>query len=155
MTNSSADARRRQIRLTQLILAGAATFATLALFSAGPSDPQAAVASGSVRLADQITDLQAPTPASPGPLAAPLGSGASGGIIAVNDDDVNNPSDGDIFTQNAQDQSTASGAGTSYTQVAPSSTGNIVAVDDDTNPSSGDIFTQNAEDQSTASGAGT
>jgi len=32
-------------------------------------------------------------------------------VIAVNDDDVNNPSSGDIFTQNARDQSTANGAG--------------------------------------------
>jgi hypothetical protein len=73
----------------QLIFAGAAAVATFTLFSAGPSNPETAVASGSV------------------PSLA-----ASGRIIAVNDDDVNNPSDGDIFTQNAQDQSTANGAGT-------------------------------------------
>ena len=78
----------------QLIFAGAATVATLALFSAGPSDTDNAVASG-------------PTPAQPA-LIEP----SAGRIIAVNDDDVNNPSDGDIFTQNAQDQSTANGAGT-------------------------------------------
>jgi hypothetical protein len=84
---NSADARCRQIRVMQLIFAGAATVATLALSSAGPSDPQTTVASG-------------PTLAT------------AGRIIAVNDDDVNNPSDGDIFTQNAQDQSTANGAGT-------------------------------------------
>jgi multidrug resistance efflux pump len=92
---NSADARRRQIRVMQLIFAGAATVATLALFSAGPSDTETAVASGRAQ-------LQAP----------PIGPGSAGRIIAVNDDDVNNPSSGDIFTQNAQDQSTANGAGT-------------------------------------------
>jgi hypothetical protein len=71
----------------QLIFAGAATVATLALFGAGPSSPETAVASG--------------------PALA-----AAGRIVPVNDDDVNNPSDGDIFQQNAQDQSTANGAGT-------------------------------------------
>jgi hypothetical protein len=81
-----------KIRLMQVIFGGAAAVATLTLFSARPSDPQTAVASGSV------------------PVVA--SSGAAGNIIAVNDDDVNNPSSGDIFTQNAQDQSTASGAGT-------------------------------------------
>jgi hypothetical protein len=85
----SADARRRQIRLVQALFAGAAAVATLALFSAEPSNPDTAVASGAV------------------PALA-----ATGRIIAINDDDVNNPSDGDIFTQNAQDQSTANGAGT-------------------------------------------
>jgi hypothetical protein len=95
---NSADARRRQIRLMQVLFAGAATVATLALFSAGPSDTNNAVASG-----------PAPAAASgpQSPQAASLGSGAAGNIIAVNDDDVFNPSDGDVFTQNAQDQSTA------------------------------------------------
>jgi hypothetical protein len=107
---NSADVRRRQIRLMQLIFAGAATVAALALFSAGPTDPQTDVASGSVRLADQSTDLPAPAAASSGPQlpqAAPIGSGAAGSIIAVNDDDPNNPSSGDMFMQNAEDQSTA------------------------------------------------
>jgi hypothetical protein len=69
----------------RVLFAGAAAVAALVLFSAGPSDPQTAVASG------------------------PAGAGR---IIPVNDDDVFNPSDGDIFQQNAQDQSTANGAGT-------------------------------------------
>jgi hypothetical protein len=90
------DARRRQIRLMQLVFAGAATVATLALF--GTAQPGgSAVASG-------------PTPA--GTSVVQNGGGAGGGFIAVNDDDNTNPSSGDIFTQNAQDQSTASGAGT-------------------------------------------
>jgi hypothetical protein len=116
MTNNthqinSADVRRRQIRLMQVLFAGAATVATLALFSVGSNDPQTAVASGSVRLAGQVTDLPAPAaPVGPQlPQAAPIGPGSAGSIIAVDD---TNPSSGDIFTQNAQDQSTASGAGT-------------------------------------------
>lgn len=92
---NSADVRRRQIRLIQVLFAGAAAVATFALFSAGSSNAETAVAAGSVRLTDQAT-----------------ASGTAGRVIAVNDDDVNNPSSGDIFTQNAQDQSTASGAGT-------------------------------------------
>ena len=84
---------KRQIRLMQVIFAGAATVATLTLWGAArPGDAGTVVASGSVQLSDQ--------------------GGAGGSIIAVNDDDNNNPSDGDIFTQNAQDQSTANGAGT-------------------------------------------
>jgi hypothetical protein len=76
---------RRQIRAMQVLLAGAAAAASLALLSAAhPGDPGTAVASGS----------------------------AAGRIIPVNDDDVFNPSSGDIFQQNAQDQSTANGAGT-------------------------------------------
>jgi hypothetical protein len=89
MTNKRlADARRRQIQLMQVIFAGAAAIATLALFSAAPpGDAGTAVASGSVQLSDQ--------------------GGANARIIAVNDDDPNNPSSGDVFQQNAQDQSTA------------------------------------------------
>jgi hypothetical protein len=78
-----------KIRPMQLISAGAMTVAALALFGGYSSGPQTAVA--------------APAVAS---------SGTAGRIIPVNDDDVFNPSSGDIFTQNAQDQSTANGAGT-------------------------------------------
>jgi hypothetical protein len=71
----------------QLIFAGAATVATLALFSAAPQG-------------------QANAAAPSGPQYAQVVPGANGGsIIAV--DDNTNPSSGDIFTQNAQDQSTA------------------------------------------------
>jgi hypothetical protein len=84
----SADAQRRRIRVMQLIFAGAATVATLALFSAArPGDADTAVATGPQSVQ-----------------TAPSGAGA-GGVIAVDDD--TNPSSGDIFTQNAQDQSTA------------------------------------------------
>lgn len=88
--NRSAYARRRQIRFAQVLFAGAATAAALVLFSATrPIDAATVVASGS-------------TP----------------GIAAVPIDDTNFVNDqgqtsGDIFSQNAQDQSTASGAGTS------------------------------------------
>jgi hypothetical protein len=80
----------------QVMFAGAAAVATFTLFSAGPSSPQTDIASSGPQI----------------PQAASIASGSAGRIIAVNDDDVNNPSSGDIFTQNAQDQSTASGAGT-------------------------------------------
>jgi hypothetical protein len=94
-----ADARRRQIRVAQMVFAGAATIATLALFSAAqPGDAGTAVASGSV------------------PATAPVGlqAGASPVVVDVDDGGVNDngQTSGDIFTQNAQDQSTANGAGT-------------------------------------------
>jgi hypothetical protein len=57
----SADAQRRQIRLIQVIFAGAATIATLVLFNAArPDDAAAVVAMGPVRLLDLVTDLPAP-----------------------------------------------------------------------------------------------
>jgi len=80
----------------QVMFAGAAIVATLALC-------------GGARLADADTVAAsgtAPTSAHFGPQfaqTAPNGTGA--GVIAVDDD--TNPSSGDIFTQNAQDQSTA------------------------------------------------
>jgi hypothetical protein len=98
---NSADARHRQIRLMQVLFAGAATIATLALFSAGPSDTTNVFASGWAPATATGPQL---------PQAAPIASGAAGNVIAVDDD--TNPSSGDIFTQNAQDQSTANGAGT-------------------------------------------
>jgi hypothetical protein len=93
----------------RVLFAGAAV-ATFALFSAGTSNAEAAIASGSVRLTDQVTNM----PAAPvGPQFPQATPDSAGKIIAVNDDDVNNQSSGDMFQQNAQDQSTASGAGTS------------------------------------------
>ena len=86
----SVDARRRQTRLIQALFAGAATVAVFALFSGARS-----VDAGIV-----------------------VASGSAPGIAVVPVDDTNFVNDqgqtsGDIFTQNAQDQSTASGAGTS------------------------------------------
>ncbi|MGB8406514.1 MAG: hypothetical protein WCE30_20865 [Mycobacterium sp.] len=83
--------------MASVVLAGAATVATFALLStASPASAQADVASGSVA-------ATAPT----GP-QSPL----TGRVIAVDDDNGNSVNDqgqtsGDIFTQNAQDQSTA------------------------------------------------
>ncbi len=100
----------------QVLFAGAATVATLALFSAAqPGTAGPAVASGSVRLVDQATDLPAPAAAPFGPQlsqTAPSVGGAGGNVIAVDDDtgggvNDNGQTSGDIFTQNAQDQSTA------------------------------------------------
>lgn len=71
----------------RVMFAGAAAVATLTLLNAAPpSGAGTVVASGS-----QV--LQPPQ------------SVTVGSIIAVDDD--TNPSSGDIFTQNAQDQSTA------------------------------------------------
>jgi hypothetical protein len=93
MTINSAGARRRQIRLLQTMFAAAAAGATLTLFgSAPPGDVESVAPSGSA------------------PHAAPSvvgngGFGADGfGDGGVND---NGQTSGDIFTQNAQDQSTA------------------------------------------------
>jgi hypothetical protein len=76
-------------KMMHVTLAGAAAVAALALFSgAHLSEPATHAASG------------------------PSASGAR--IITVDDGGVNDngQTSGDIFTQNAQDQSTASGAGT-------------------------------------------
>jgi hypothetical protein len=84
----------------QLLFAGAAAVATLALFGAAqPGDSTVSLASSGV------------------PHVITNGGGGAGGVIAVNDDSPGGVNDqgqtsGDIFTQNAQDQSTADGAGT-------------------------------------------
>ena len=83
--NRPPGSRRRQIRWTRLLFAGA-----VALFSATPS-----VVAGAV-----VASRSAP-----GITVAPVDD-----TNFVNDQGQNS---GDIFTQNAQDQSTASGAGTS------------------------------------------
>jgi len=68
--------------MARVAFAAAAAVATLALFSvARPGDAGSVVA------------------------APPMGGGAGGRVITV--DDNTNPCSGDIFTQNAQDQSTA------------------------------------------------
>ena len=86
----SPASRCRQIRWLQLLFVGAAAAAAVALFNATPS-----VLAGAV-----------------------VASGSAPGITVSPVDDTNFVNDqgqtsGDIFTQNAQDQSTASGAGTS------------------------------------------
>jgi hypothetical protein len=57
---TSADPRRREIRLIQTIFAGAATAAMLVLFHTAQADEAKNVgAEGSVRLMDRATDLPA------------------------------------------------------------------------------------------------
>ena len=70
--------------MAQLVFAGAATVATLALSSAA-------------------------RPGDAGTVVAATGGGASSKVINVDDGGVNDngQTSGDIFTQNAQDQSTA------------------------------------------------
>jgi hypothetical protein len=81
-----AGARRRHILAAPALFAGAAATAALALFSAAPGGDAGAVGpSATVPLPTDDTNF-------------------------VND---NGQTSGDVFTQNAQDQSTASGAGTS------------------------------------------
>ena len=98
----AADTRRRQIRAMQLLFAGAAAVATLALFGAAqPGGSTVSLASSGA------------------PHVSTIGGGAGGGkIVRINDDSPGGVNDqgqssGDIFQQNAQDQSTADGAGTS------------------------------------------
>ena len=97
----------------QLIFAGAATIATLALFNAAQSGDIATFA----------TDLPAAAPFGQLPQTA-LGVLGAGGFAtddntSTSNDTIDNsdsgqdtnPSSGDIFTQNAQDQISACGAG--------------------------------------------
>jgi hypothetical protein len=65
----SADGRCQRRRVAQVIFAGAAAIAMLALFGAAPQGAgKTTVASGSVRLVDQATDVPAPPPPGlPGP----------------------------------------------------------------------------------------
>ncbi|BCZ22921.1 hypothetical protein MYSE111917_03960 [Mycobacterium senriense] len=89
MTTNSVGVRGRHIRATPALFAGAAAIATLVLFGAAPhGGADAVVAAGSSATAPLPTD----------------------DTNFVND---NGQTSGDTFTQNAQDQSTASGAGTS------------------------------------------
>lgn len=64
----STGGRCHRRRVAQVIFAGAAAIATLALFGAAPHGTgDNTVASGSVRLVDQATDLPAPPPPPGGP----------------------------------------------------------------------------------------
>jgi hypothetical protein len=96
-----ADARRRQIRVTQVIFVGAATIATLALVSAAqPGHAESAVAAGSsVRLVDQATDLPAPANTPFGPQfrqTAPRMVGNGG--FATDDNTSTSNGGGDDYT---------------------------------------------------------
>ncbi|MGA7055449.1 MAG: hypothetical protein WBZ37_30145 [Mycobacterium sp.] len=92
---NSTDARRRQIRVLPLIFAGAATVAAFALFGAAQPGSAATVATpGTVHLAD-------------GPNMAGIGGLATDGFDGTAGVNDNGQTEGDTFTQNAQDQSTA------------------------------------------------
>jgi hypothetical protein len=86
--HETADARRRQLRMMQLIFAGAAAIAMLALFDAArPDTTETVLGSGSVRL----TDMAVPAPAS-GPFGpqfpqSPPSVVGGGGFAADDDDD--------------------------------------------------------------------
>jgi hypothetical protein len=85
-----AGARRRQIRVMQVIFAGAATVAMFALFDAArPGAAETIVTSGPVRLVDQATDLPAPAAAPFGPQFPQAGPNVvgNGGFAADADDD--------------------------------------------------------------------
>jgi hypothetical protein len=65
---NSAGGRCQRRRVAQVIFAGAAAIAMLALFDAAPHGTgETTVASGSVRLVDQATDSPAPPPGGPPP----------------------------------------------------------------------------------------
>jgi hypothetical protein len=88
-STNPAGAGRRHIHAASALFAGAAAIATLVLFSAAPqAESGAVVAAGPSASATLPTD----------------------DTNFVND---NGQTSGDTFTQNAQDQSDASGAGTS------------------------------------------
>ncbi|MGO9382076.1 MAG: hypothetical protein ACLP4W_08260 [Mycobacterium sp.] len=86
---SNTVARRRQLRLIQLALAGAAAVGMLALFDAArPDSTQSVLDSASVRLAD----VAVPAPAS-GPVGPQLPQtppNVSGGSLAADDNDNDN-----------------------------------------------------------------
>ena len=74
-TTHSAGTRRRQLRILQLIFAGAAALAMLALFDAArPDTTHTVLGSGSVRLADTALAAPAGGPHQAGQRASRLGS---------------------------------------------------------------------------------
>jgi hypothetical protein len=79
-------ARRRQIRLLQLIFAGAAAIAMLALFDAARPDTGSALTSASVRLADAAVPMPASGPFGPQLPQTPPNL-AGGGFAADTNDD--------------------------------------------------------------------
>ena len=95
-----ADARRRQIRVMQVIFAGAAAIATLALFAAAPlGTGETTVASGSVRLVDQATDRPVPATAPFGPQFPQTAPNMVGnGGLAADDNTSTSNGGGDDYT---------------------------------------------------------
>jgi hypothetical protein len=88
--HSAAEQRRRQIRLMQMIFAGAAITATILVSDVTrPGTAETVVAAGSVRLADRTTDLPAPAAVPFGPRLPQTTPNAvgQGGFAADDDDD--------------------------------------------------------------------
>ena len=100
---TNAGARRRQLRLMQLALAGAAAVGMLALFdAASPDSTRSVLDSASVRLAD----LAVPAPAS-GPVAPQLPQTppvVGGGSFGADDNDGSGDSDQIQQQLNEQEQ---------------------------------------------------
>ncbi len=86
---NATGARRRQLRMLQLVFAGAAAIALLALFDAARADTtQTMLRSGSVRLTDMAVDLPAPAGSPFGQIPqTPPGVVSNGGLAADGDDD--------------------------------------------------------------------
>jgi hypothetical protein len=83
---SNAGARRRQLRLIQLALAGTATVGMLALFDAArPDSTQSVLDSASVRLADAAVPAPASGPV--GPQLPQTPPNVAGGGLATDDND--------------------------------------------------------------------
>ncbi|HUH67976.1 MAG TPA: hypothetical protein VLZ05_03325 [Mycobacterium sp.] len=83
----AAGARRRQLRILQLIFAGAAAIAMLALFDAArPDTTGTMLGSGSVRLTDMAVDLPAPASGPFGQIPRTPPNLSGGGGFAADDD---------------------------------------------------------------------
>jgi hypothetical protein len=83
----AAGTRRRQLRVMQLMFAGAAAIAMLALFDAArPDTTETMLGSGSVRLADMAVDLPAPASGPVGPQFPQTPPNLSGGNGFAADD---------------------------------------------------------------------
>ncbi|MGO9253069.1 MAG: hypothetical protein ACLP5J_17235 [Mycobacterium sp.] len=86
----AAGARHRQLRMIQVLFAGAAAIAMFALFDAArPGTAETVLESGSVRLTDKAIDLPAPASGPFGPQypQTPPGLVGNGGLAADGDDD--------------------------------------------------------------------
>ena len=83
----AAGARRRQLRMMQLIFAGTAAIAMLALFDAArPDTTETTLGSGSVRLTDMAVDLPAPASGAVGLQFPQTSPNLIGGGFAADDD---------------------------------------------------------------------
>src|ERR1700677_1387550 len=108
---NATGARRRQLRLIQLIFAGAAAVAMLALFDAARPDTTGSVLnSESVRLADMAVPAPASGPFGP-QLPQPPPSLAGGGFAADDSDDQAQQQEQQALQDELQAQQTEQQAG--------------------------------------------